>query len=148
LAAIIGSIVSLYFFVLRPQQQHGAWYREVELCILRLAERRPENLEESQWASCIHWTWNLHANYGPPSFFDATARDQFLSEFDRRLASEVDLATIDWIWDQYSLHSTGGRNYSKNYRPTTAERLREAAENRFDEFDLGRWIDELRRRDQ
>jgi hypothetical protein len=145
-AAVFGSILWFYLFIIRPHAQHMSWYRGVEYRILRLAEKQPEDLTESQWAACLHWTWNLHSNYGGYYYFDVSARDRFLSEFDRRLDGDVDLGTVDWIWDQYWLHSTGGSHYSNHYRPTTPERLERSAEDRSGEFDLQGWRDELRRR--
>ena len=36
----------------------------VEYRILRLAEKRPEDVSPEQWSFCLYWTWQLHDNYG------------------------------------------------------------------------------------
>ncbi len=136
---VIGSSICFYFFWIRPVQQMFFWHREVEYRLLTLAEKCPNGLKATRWAFCIHWTWNLHCNCGA-HYFSATEREQFLTELDERLAREVDLGTIDWIWDQYCRYSTCGQHYSQNYRATTAERLKDGA------ADLQEWIEMLRRR--
>ncbi len=125
---------------------HSRWYREIDYRILRLAEKRPENVSPDRWAFCIHWTWQLHGNYGAYETFDRAERSRFLEEFDRRLNGRVDLGTIDWIWDQYVEHSTGGRRYSRNYRPTDPERLCEISEDTKGPSDLPWWLDRLNKK--
>jgi hypothetical protein len=71
-------------------------------------------------------------------------RARFLAEFDRRLKGKVNLGTIDWIWDEYVQHSTGGRNYSRNYRPTDPDHLREFSTGNYGSFDLAEWLERLR----
>jgi hypothetical protein len=145
-ATVVGLLAVAYWFVIHPPLAHQRWYRAVERRILSLAERRPADVDAKQWAACLHWTWNLHGNYGGFTYFDVTARDPFLAEFDRRLRGKIDLSIIDWIWDQYALHTSGGSHYSDLDRPTTAERLREASFNRYGENNLNEWIEWLRRR--
>ena len=145
-ASVVGLLGIAYYLALYPFVVHQRWRRAIEYRILSLAERKPDNLDSKQWAACVHWTWNLHANYGPVSYFDARSRDTFLAEFDQRLKRQVDLSTIDWIWDQYALHTRGGRSYSDQYRPTTAEGLKEASLDRYGEYNLGSWLEILSRR--
>lgn len=128
-------------FVLISRHQHLSWYRNVEDHILRLADRRPEGVSPSRWAYCLHWTWNLHTNYGGYEYWDRSERTRFLGEFDRRLKGKVDLGTIDWIWDEYVEHTSGGRSYSQRYRPTDPENAR--AWFREGSYDLQTWLDEL-----
>jgi hypothetical protein len=145
-AAVVGLFVIGYYFAFYPSLVHQRWYRAVEYRILSLAERRPDDVDAKQWAACLHWTWNLHGNHGGITYFDARARYPFLGEFDRQLKGRVDLSTIDWIWDQYVLHTSGGRSYSDHYRPTTADRLKEASVDPYGENNLDGWIEWLNRR--
>ena len=64
---------------------------------------------------------------------------------DRRLTGTVDLGTIDWIWDEYIKHSTGGRHYSQGYRPTDPDHVRQFFEGYERSYDLQEWLDRLRR---
>ena len=141
-AAAIGAPLWFYFSVFRPHQQHLKWYREVEGCIIRLADQQPDGLNQAQWAGCVFWTWQLHTNWGPA--FREPAASRFLADFDRRLDGEVDLATIDWVWDQYDRGTPGGGRYSDRYRPTTPEKLKEAAESPHGEHALERWRANMR----
>jgi hypothetical protein len=45
---------------------------------------------------------------------------------DERLREQVNLETIDWLWDELRAISKYGKRYSDMYRPTTPERLAEA----------------------
>ena len=145
-AIVAGLLGIAYCLMLYPFVVHQRWRRAVEYRILCLAERRPENVDQKQWAACLHWTWNLHANYGAVSYFEAQSRETFLAEFDQRFNGQVDLSTIDWIWDQYALHTNGGRSYSDHYRPTTADRLKQATVDQYGENNLDGWIELLKRR--
>jgi hypothetical protein len=144
--AIVALAIAAYLVVLYPYVSHRRWYRAVEYRILCLAERCPKDVDRKQWAACLHMTWNLHANYGGLEYWDKPARYPFLADLDKRLRGTVDLSTIDWIWDQYCQHTTGGRWYSDNYRPTTPERLKEAALDPNREWNLDTWLEQLRRR--
>jgi hypothetical protein len=144
--AILTILVGLSFWsAVRSRQQHGEWYRAVEDHIIMLAGRRPEGVSPSQWAYCVHWTWQLHSNFGGYEYFDHNERAGFLAEFDRRLGGAVELGTIDWIWDEYVEHTTGGRNYARNYRPTERSHLRAFSAGRLGEYDLGPWLAKLSR---
>jgi hypothetical protein len=68
-----------------------------------------------------------------------------LEEFDRRLRGRVDLGTIDCIWDEYVEHTSGGRRYSKEYRPTVPENIRKWFTEQKEIYDLQRWLDRLSR---
>ncbi len=121
-AAICLSVCVLFFrYSVLPHWEHQRWYRMVEDRILKLAEKNPEGLSPSQWAFCLHSTWNLHSNYGTYEYFDLKYRNTFLAQLDRRLIGKVNLSTIDWIWDEYVKHSNGGSHYSQLYRPSTHE---------------------------
>jgi hypothetical protein len=132
--------LSFWVFVIYPRQQHLEWYRGVEDHILMLADRRPEGMAPSQWAYCLHWTWNLHTNYGGYEDWAKSDRGRFLEEFDRRLRGRVDLGTIDWIWDEYVEHTSGGRWYSKDYRPTIPENIRKWFTEQKESYDLQWWL--------
>src|SRR5581483_12123880 len=112
--------------------------------ILRLAAHRPEGVSPSEWAYYVHWTWNLHSNWGGYLSFDSKERDGFLAEFDRRLNEGIDVGSINWIWDQYVEHSTGGRHYSRNYRPTDAHVKCNYYEGQEGGYKLQWWLDESR----
>lgn len=70
------------------------------------------------------WTLNLHANCASDfTQVDSRAAEVFVDELERRIGGTVNLATIDWIWDEYSKFTKHGKEYSDKYRPTDPERL-------------------------
>src|SRR5205809_765970 len=89
-----GAVLAFGWLVYISQVQRQ-WHEHVELLILRLTPRRPADLTEAQWAHCIFWTWNLHANYGHWSYFPMDQRDAFVTDFERHLSETVTVNTID-----------------------------------------------------
>ena len=104
--------------------------RQIEFCTATraefntLAKKRPTNITRKQWHHIVAWTLNAHANcISATRRIDPEERDQFLAELRRRLQGPVELADIDWIWDEIVRLTPGGRSYSDRWRPTTPERL-------------------------
>lgn len=145
--SVFAILLWIYLVAVRPNQIHRNWFDAVNYRILQLAEKRPDGVSREHWAACILMTWNLNANCGAfPDWFQPSARDPFLAEFERRLQGKVDLGTIDWVWDQYCLYSTGGNSYSRVYRPTKPEWLASANAKAAGEYDLDVWLERLERR--
>ena len=101
------------------------WHRSVrekmDLAIMRLAVECPRGLSEDQWAYCVTWTWQLHSNYGShPSYVPTDDLDRIADELDERIDRGANLATINWIWDEYIKAYPRARRYN-HYRPTAAE---------------------------
>jgi hypothetical protein len=142
LAAFLGFA---YWRFVHSHEQHEQWSRDIQDHIVMLADKCPDGLSAGQWAHCLSWTWQLHANCGSYDFFDHRERARFLAEFDGRLKGTVDLGTIDWIWDQYVAHSQCGRAYSQNHRPTNPDRLREISADTPGNDQLQEWLDRSRR---
>lgn len=144
-------IAGLFVTLIYRHAVHRAWYDHVQLLILKLAPRCPPDVTPARWANCLGNTWNLHVNYGGPSFFDSRLREPFVIEFERRLEGPVGLDTIDWIWDEYARCVPPAKGYGSRFRPTTPESLQLA-----DEIDSGQpganmslddWLRMLRERD-
>ena len=101
---------------------HSRWRRHVELLILRLAPKRPADVTSEDWAHCLIWTWNLHANYG---YFGCIADDQrepLVREFERLLDEPVTLNSIDQIWDEYIRRNPRANAYLR-FRPMIPKML-------------------------
>ena len=116
-------LVAVYYFTLGPKLNHRRARARVTRSLYMLATKRPEGVSADRWASCVGWTLNLHANC---SWFPAFPPDKllrFADELDGVIQGDVDMRTIDWIWDEYVRHARWGKDYSKKYRPTAPERL-------------------------
>ena len=80
----------------------------------------------------VGWTHNLHGNCAKVGQrVERGWRDGFAAELERRLRGPITLGDIDWIWDEYVLHTPLGRRYSDRFRPTRSEGLQQAREGCF-----------------
>ena len=85
------------------------WDRRIEARIRELPAKRPAEVPLGQWEFMVGWTMNLHANCGAYDWKHRGRRWQFLEDFERRLQGPVEVATIDWIWDEYVRNAKGGQ---------------------------------------
>lgn len=132
-------VVGSYHLFWLPSQ-HMKWYRKVECLIVELADHRPPDLSPSQWACCLHQTWNLHGNYGNSAYWDIRQRDAFEAEFRKRIQDTVDLSLIDWVWDTYEKGAPQSVRYDQ-YRPTQGDWLKDANQEGADQtYDLNAWL--------
>ncbi len=118
--AVISVVISLWAWLISPMTRHRIVRDEMEVAILSLAATCPPELTADQWAYCIGWTWNLHSNYGYYQAISTHDLDQIASGLQERVDQGPDLATIDWVWDQYMESYSPARHY-EHYRPTAPE---------------------------
>jgi len=53
-----------------------------------------------------------------PRLPQSEAYHRFADELEERLKGDVDMATIDWMWEEYVEIAVNGQRYSDDYRPT------------------------------
>lgn len=115
---VVICLISYVLAKVYPFIRHGHVADRMDIAILRLTETRPPELTDDQWAYCITRTWNLHCNYGLiPSYVPTHELERIERELQRRIDTGPDLATIDWIWDQYIQCCPRAKDY-EHYRPT------------------------------
>lgn len=120
---------AFWLWVFDPAMRHAEFCRATKAEFASLAKKRPPTVTRKQWENVVAWTLNAHGNcITIARNMPQADRDQFLAELQERLRGPVDLATIDWIWDELVRLTSGGRSYSDNWRPTAPERLREFEE--------------------
>jgi hypothetical protein len=122
-------MVVFWVRVLEPDRHHREFCRIVYANLYSLAKKRPPTITRKQWENVVAWTLNAHANCLVP--YRSIPPDEmvrFEVELKRRLAGPVDLATIDWIWDEIVRLTPGGQRYSDDWRPTLPKRLQEFEE--------------------
>jgi hypothetical protein len=134
LGMLIAAGLWAIFFVIWvvPPDSHGRWFFRVDKDLRSLAHMRPTGVSKGEWEWIFGWTLNLHgncANVGQR--FERGWRDGFAAELERRLRGPITPGDIDWIWDEYALHTPLGRRYSDRFRPTRAEGLQKAHEGCF-----------------
>ena len=130
IACIVVSGVLFWFIMIEPSHRHLVFCGNVRAELELLAKKRPRHITKKQWEQVVAWTLNGHANcFAPASNMPPVEMARFEKELKLRLTkSNVDLETIDWIWDSYVRFGYLGKQYSDNYRPTTPERLKEYEE--------------------
>jgi hypothetical protein len=87
--------------------------RAIGRLIDSMESRRPANVTRGRWASAVRWTHNLHGNSLLPFQRDSQTIAAFKQRLETRLAGEVNMDTIDWIWDEYDRICPGGHNYQR-----------------------------------
>lgn len=98
------------------------WSKQVSESLRLLQGNRPANVPADRWEHLCSWTVNLHGNCGVIwNAVEPEWREPFAAELRRRVSGPVSVADIDWIWDEYAAHTTGGPRYSREYRPTRTE---------------------------
>jgi hypothetical protein len=117
--------------VVRPHLRHFEFSQRTHAELKTLARKRPPELTRNQWHHIVARTLNAHRNTIPfCTKIPPDEMDRFESELQGRLAGPaVDLATIDWIWDELArLCPSYGPSYSDHWRPTSREKLAEFEE--------------------
>lgn len=95
--------------ILEPRRQSEAVQRHIE----SLAGRCPRDMSPRQWANAVGWTLNLHGNSLIMFQADGTKIRKFDERLAKKLAGEVNMDTIHWIWDEYAEICPGGANYQR-----------------------------------
>ncbi len=130
----VAALLAWFWFAgLRPAEQHRRLYNEIAQSIDNLRHKRPSGFTRKEWAYVVGWTQNAQGNCCG-SFYQITDHEhfkRFADELKHRVADDVDLHTVDWIWDEFVAFSSAGPSYSE-HRPTSRERLNEAAISSYD----------------
>jgi hypothetical protein len=91
-----------------------------------LAQRRPADVNAAAWDEATAWANTAYANV----FFSEqhTPIDElrrFRIDVEERLEGDVDLATIDWLWQRLGETGPHGRRYRHRFEPQYRESLKE-----------------------
>lgn len=122
----------LWYFFVRPMQEHSRNYHRLSDAVESLVHRRPPGVTKNEWSYVIGWTRNAIGNCcSIPDYLnkDEASHERFRTlpeRFEGRLREDVTLETIDWLWDEFEAISKYGERYSMLHRPTTPEHLAEA----------------------
>lgn len=101
-----------------------------------LAARRPSGVPKDQWLQAVEWTSYVMGEIFGRSDYDRRNVDvlgELCEGLDERTAEEVDLATLQWVWDQFDKIEPDGEDFAFRHRdarllnagPITDDRLPE-----------------------
>jgi hypothetical protein len=107
LAVLFASYGWFHRRILKPHQESATVQKHLE----SLVTRRPKEMSRRQWESAVAWTLNLHHN--SLIMFQADGPRFTDSNGVLKLAGDVDMATVHWIWDEYAAICSGGANYQR-----------------------------------
>lgn len=85
----------------------------VESLIETLVDKRPPEITRGQWGSAVAWTLNLHGNSLLMFEADGPTIQAFEQRLKQKLAGDVNMETIHWIWDEYANISPHGASYQR-----------------------------------
>ncbi|NQT35957.1 MAG: hypothetical protein HQ581_00620, partial [Planctomycetes bacterium] len=91
-----------------------------ETSVERLSLRCPAGVPPAKWDDVVGRTHNAVCInlYLPGCVQDMPRYHRFADELEERLKGDVDMATIDWMWEEYVEIAVNGQRYSDDYRPT------------------------------
>ena len=109
---------------LEPHRRAGAVEQQIRL----LAARRPKDMTPRQWESAVAWTLNLHGNSLMFAQADGPTIRRFERQLAKKLAGDVNMETIHWIWDEYADICPGGASYQR-FKPQMLEEIAQGGAN-------------------
>jgi hypothetical protein len=95
--------------IVEPRRHSDAVKRLIE----SLVDRRPPGVTRGQWGSAVAWTLNLHGNSLLMFEADGASIKAFEQRFEQKLAGEVNMETIHWIWSEYERICPHGATYQR-----------------------------------
>jgi hypothetical protein len=110
--SVIAAVLACYVWFDRTYREPLRRHEAIRQIIKDLRPRCPPDLTARQWESAVGWTLNLHAN---SLLFQADAQTirKFEGRLRKKVVGEVNLATIDWIWQEYAQVCRGGAQYQR-----------------------------------
>jgi hypothetical protein len=106
--------------------------RDVERHLEMLEVRQPPpGLTHNQWQTALFWTINLHGNSRIRYEADGPTIAAFEERLVAKLAGDVTIDTIYWIWDEYARICPGGARYNNRFRSIMLEDIAANRSNGF-----------------
>jgi hypothetical protein len=117
---LIGLLAVLIVPVYRQAARWHEWRRvssELTTKIMSVAARRPADVPAEQWREAVRWTANLIVQvYFGPSEDDPNGLQRLCDSFDDKIAGDVDLTTLQWVWDECEKSPRGTAICAINFR--------------------------------
>jgi hypothetical protein len=111
--AVLCVLFAIYGWYDRTFIAPGRHSEAVRRSIESLVNRRPADMTRGQWGCAVAWTLNLHGN----SLLSFEAHGPTIAAFEKRLkeklAGDVNMQTIHWIWSEYAKICPHGASYQR-----------------------------------
>jgi hypothetical protein len=115
-----GLVTSLAMFI------YGAEYRALHQWVRAVGDQLemsraapPSGISPAEWDNTIDYAKIAFGNcfIDPQSITNRERFDSFSESLRKVNPSDIDLNTINWIWDEIALISRNGPSYSEKFRP-------------------------------
>jgi len=81
--------------------ENGRLWQEASSKISSLSTRKPRNIPPDQWQRAVDWTANVVTQiYSVHTFDDPEEIRRLCNSLDQKIAGQVDLTTLQWVWEQ------------------------------------------------
>lgn len=95
--------------------------------VVQLPDRRPESVDAKVWEVATSWAITAYANVCfSEGHVPIDELRRFRVDVEKRLAGDVDLATIDWLWQRLAETGPHGQQYRQRFEPQYRENLNTA----------------------
>jgi hypothetical protein len=92
--------------------------------VAQLPERRPEKVDTEAWEVATSWAITAYANVCfSAEHVPIDELRRFRVDVEKRLAADVDLMTIDWIWQRLAETGSHGQQYRNRFEPIYREEV-------------------------
>lgn len=121
---IVVAVFALLLGLTVPVIKFAVLFREYR-CIVQqtrskielLSARRPPNVSPDQWQRAVDWTSNVVVQiYFSPDHGDLDSLKRLCKSLDKKIAGQVDLTTLQWVWDQCEKAEGFGQVYAIKLR--------------------------------
>ena len=117
LFAILMGIVAPSFWYVTRFREHSRIAQQTQDKISSLKARRPTEIPAAQWDRAVDWTANLIAQvYFVPEKDDPDSLGRLCDSLDGKMKGQVDLATLQWVWEECEKAPRSGAKYAIRFR--------------------------------
>lgn len=119
LVALVALSVGTIFWWSIPNKRLSSWNQSIVQRLEKLKSLPPENVTLEKWKFVVSRTQTAFPNvfYSTDYILDHDRFRTFQRELHLKLNGDVDISTIDWIWDEFQKNSRHGDTYSAGCRP-------------------------------
>jgi hypothetical protein len=129
LAAGVGCI-AVAALRLWPLFAYGQQRRAGEQAVVQLLSRRSPDVDAAVWEVATTWATIAYANVCfSAGYVSLPELRRFSADVEQRIGGDVDLATVDWIWQRLGETGPHGQQYRQRFEPQYRANLKAALAN-------------------